>query len=70
MEECLGRTPCRPGALKVSWRSFSPAVPVIRVAVFENGGALLVAPNGNADRKARFRWIVSDLRREFELKAD
>jgi hypothetical protein len=48
--------------------------PAIRVSVFGRGdnwdAALLVGPTGNADRKARFRSIVSDLRREFELKGD
>jgi hypothetical protein len=46
--------------------------PPIRVSVFGNGdnwsAALLVSQVGNADRKARFQSIVSDLRREFGLK--
>jgi hypothetical protein len=48
--------------------------PTIRVSVFGNrdnwDAALLVGPFGNAERKARFRSIVSDLRNEFDLKTD
>jgi hypothetical protein len=48
-------------------------VPVVRVSVFgspENWDATLLANfAGNAERKARFRSIVSDLRREFDLRA-
>ena len=47
--------------------------PAMRVSVFgdpENwDAALMLNPIGNAERKARFRSIVSELRREFELKA-
>ena len=45
--------------------------PAIRVSVFGDAdnwdAALLVAPIGNAERKARFRSIVSELRSEFDL---
>jgi hypothetical protein len=48
-------------------------VPVYKVSVFgspENWEATLIAAlTGSAERKARFRSIASDLRREFDLKA-
>jgi hypothetical protein len=47
--------------------------PAIRVSVFGNrdnwDASLLVAPVGNAERKARFKSIVSEQRREYDLSA-
>jgi hypothetical protein len=49
-------------------------VPVYQVSVFgspDNWDATLIAAlTGNAERKARFCSIASELRREFDLSAD
>jgi hypothetical protein len=49
-------------------------VPVYRVSVFGSpanwDATLIAALTGNAERKTRFRSIVGDLRREFDLKAE
>ena len=51
----------------------APGEPRYRVTVFGEPGnwdaTLIAGLVGNAERKARFRSIVSDVRREFDQKA-